>query len=101
MNTKQEILRIEEYEKKGYTSSYQFENDALVDVDSKKSYAKDAVTIEKQYRFEGFTNPSDLSILYILKMNDGTKGTLLTAYGPKADAELAWFLKEVEEINSK
>lgn len=94
---KHEKNQIDEYQKKGYTASYRFENGTLIDVDSKKRYGIEDVTIEEEYRYEGFTNPSDLSMLLILKMNDGSKGTMLVPYGPNADVELAGFIKTVSD----
>tara|TARA_R110002124_G_scaffold191438_4_gene358831 strand:+ start:152 stop:532 length:381 start_codon:yes stop_codon:yes gene_type:complete len=37
------------------------------------------------YRFEGMTNPSDSSILYVIESNSGLKGTMVSGYGVYAD----------------
>lgn len=42
-------------------------------------------TIDEFYRFEGFSNPDDNSILYAISSKDGIKGTLVDAYGVYAD----------------
>ena len=39
------------------------------------------LTIIKTYRFEGESDPSDSSILYIIEANDGLKGYSIDAYG--------------------
>ena len=93
-NSKHEINKIEHYKNKGYTASYHFINNKLVDVDTKKEYTVKDVTIDEEYRYEGYSNPADLSILYILTMHDGTKGTILTPYGPGANIELTSFLNK-------
>lgn len=41
--------------------------------------------IAEVYRFEGMTNPSDNSILYVIESRGGLKGTLISAYGVYAD----------------
>lgn len=46
-----------------------------------KYYKPSDLTIIKTYRFEGESNPSDSSILYIIEANDGLKGYSLDAYG--------------------
>lgn len=92
---KHELDKIEEYRKKGYTSNYQIKDSHLVCLESDKSYDKTEVTIIDEYRYEGMSNPSDLSILYILETKDGGKGTILLPYGPSGDGELGWFMKEV------
>ena len=92
---KHEITKIEEYQDKGYTASYQSQDGKLCDLATKKLYDVQEVHIKKEYRYEGMSNPSDLSILYILEMSDGSRGTLLLPYGPGGDGELGWFMKEV------
>ena len=46
-----------------------------------KSYAPDELTIIKTYRFEGESDPSDSSIIYIIEANDGLIGYSLDSYG--------------------
>jgi len=46
-----------------------------------KTYEPEDLTIIKTYRFEGESDPSDSSILYIIEANDGLKGYSLDAYG--------------------
>lgn len=95
---KHEISKIEEYQKKGYTTNFQFEDNGLIDSDTQKKYTQDEVTIVEEYRYEGMSDPSDMSILYILETKDGKKGTILMAYGPSADYDAAqWFNKLLQE----
>ncbi|MFT3824431.1 MAG: hypothetical protein QM731_10945 [Chitinophagaceae bacterium] len=46
-----------------------------------KSYNPEDLSIIKTYRFEGESDPSDSSILYIIEANDGLTGYSLDAYG--------------------
>ncbi|MEJ1222507.1 hypothetical protein [Sediminicola sp. 1XM1-17] len=98
---KNERNLIEEYQKKGYTASYRFNNGNLVDVDSKIEYAPKDIFIVAEHRYEGMSNPSDLSILYVLETVDGKKGTYLMGYGPTANLEAADFFKEIPRKNDK
>ena len=66
--------------------------------ESNKNYAPDEVTIVDFYRFEGESNPDDMSILYAIEANDGVKGTISSAYGVYADSETDDFLKQVEDL---
>jgi hypothetical protein len=46
-----------------------------------KNYKPEELKIIKTYRFEGDSDPSDNSILYIIEANDGLKGYSIDAYG--------------------
>ena len=97
-NHKNEKDYLDRYESEGYTSSYRVEEGKLIEVNSKSAYSPEEITIVAEHRFEGMTNPSDLSILYVIETKDN-KGTVLEAYGPEANIETAEFFKEVPESN--
>jgi hypothetical protein len=46
-----------------------------------KKYTADQLLIIKTYRFEGESDPSDSSILYVLMADDGMIGYSIDAYG--------------------
>jgi hypothetical protein len=46
-----------------------------------KFYQPEDVTIIKTYRFEGESDPSDASIIYVIETKDGLIGYSLDAYG--------------------
>jgi hypothetical protein len=46
-----------------------------------KSYTAEELTITRVFRFEGESDPSDSSILYIIEATDGMVGYSLDAYG--------------------
>ncbi|MDB5261186.1 MAG: hypothetical protein JWQ14_467 [Adhaeribacter sp.] len=66
--------------------------------DTDKSYGVEDVRIVDFYRFEGESNPDDMSILYAIQCNDGTRGTISNSYGPLADTEVDEFLLQVEDL---
>lgn len=96
---KHEIDLIRQYEEKGYNHSYHFRNDKLVDNETGISYIPKEIYIVADHRYEGMSNPSDLSILYVLETQDGSKGTILMGYGPSANLELSEFFKDIPESN--
>ncbi|MGJ8592949.1 MAG: hypothetical protein ACSHXF_10395 [Aquaticitalea sp.] len=98
---KHELDYIRQYEAKGYTAQYRLVDYRLEDVDSKKRYAPEDVTIFKEHRYEGMSDPSDMSLLYVLETNDGGKGTLLANYGPEADTSVHEFMNEIPKENVK
>lgn len=46
-----------------------------------KYYTPDELCIIKTYRFEGNSDPSDTSIIYLIEANDGLIGYCMDAYG--------------------
>ena len=54
------------------------------------------VTIVEHHRFEGVSDPDDMSVLYAIEAKDGTRGTIADAFGPQANPDLGAFLKNVK-----
>ena len=98
---KHETDYIKQYEKLGFTDSYRLVNEHLKSLNTEKIYRPAEVTIENEHRYEGMSNPSDMSILYVLKTSDGNKGTLLASYGPNADLELHEFMMAIPAAQKK
>jgi hypothetical protein len=46
-----------------------------------KHYTPDELSIIKTYRFEGDSDPSDTSIIFLIEANDGLIGYCMDAYG--------------------
>ncbi len=46
-----------------------------------KHYSPEQLTITKTFRFEGESNPSDASVVYVIEATDGLKGYSIDAYG--------------------
>ena len=98
---KHETDYINRYEKMGYTDAYRFADGCLKGLTSKVDYDAKDVTIVKEHRYEGMSNPSDMSILYVLETSDGRKGTLLAAFSPTADGSVHVFMNSVPDVNKK
>jgi hypothetical protein len=49
----------------------------------------------EHHRFEGVSDPDDLSVVYAREANDGTRGALTDAYGTYVNPHLSAFLKKV------
>lgn len=96
---KHEIGYIKRYEAIGYTTNFLFQKDGLVDTESKYKYEPNELFIVAQHRYEGMSNPEDMSILYIIETADAVKGTYLLGYGPTADLEAAEFFNAIPEEN--
>lgn len=85
----------------GYTESFEMSDSGLFAPSVERHYKPGQVHIVNFYRFEGESDPSDNSILYVIETDDGTKGVLLDAYGAYASEHIGAFIKEVDEMNKK
>lgn len=85
----------------GYTMDYTVTEHGLSPVNGSKSYKPEEVKVENFYRFEGASDPSESSILYLIKTKDGNKGTVTDSYGAYADPLITAFMEQVQAIEKK
>jgi hypothetical protein len=72
--------------KRGYTANLSLEGDTIDDKEHDIHMGADDFSIDEFYRFEGQSNPSDMSIVYAISSPKyNTKGVLINAYGAYAD----------------
>jgi len=86
---------IQDLRKKGFTANFGFLDHAFTDVESRRTFNADQLDIVDHRRFEGMSDPDDMSVLYAIESNDGTKGIIADAFGTYADPELGNFLESV------
>ena len=93
---------LEKMVAEGYTDDFKaLDGPELRSLRTDRKYKPEDVRIVNFYRFEGVSDPDDMSILYILETTDGLKGTLVDAFGTYASAEVNEFMLAVESINKK
>ena len=85
----------------GYTEDFKVTEQGLESVQHHSNYVPDQISVVNFYRFEGESDPDDNAILYIIETSDGTKGTLVDAYGTYTDPKVAQFMREVQTIQKK
>lgn len=61
------------------------------------TFSTEEVVIDKIFRFEGMSNPSDTSICYAIKSTSGEKGILINAYGADASSTIGAFVQDVKK----
>lgn len=95
------LVKVEQQlSKDGFTADFRVADGRLLPFgnDHSKGYVPSEVTIVDFYRFEGESNPDDMSILYAIQTADGLKGTISAPYGTYADSDVDDFLKTVEDL---
>jgi len=89
------VEAIEDLKKRGFTANFEFLDQAFRDVNSGRTFTADDLTIVEHYRFEGASDPDDMSVIYALKSHDGTTGIIADAFGTYANPSLGRFLEKV------
>jgi hypothetical protein len=81
--------------RRGFSEQFQVVGDRLRAVASGKVFPADQVRVAEYYRFEGVSDPDDMSILYAIEARTGLRGTLVDAFGVYADPLVSGFMRNV------
>lgn len=80
------IEALDALKKKGYTHDFNIHNNALHASQGDITLSPRDFQIDKVYRFEGISDPDDMSILYAISApNHNVKGVFINGYGVYAD----------------
>lgn len=90
------VEAIEELKKRGFTKNFEFLDHTFRDVGSGRTFKADELTIVEHYRFEGVSDPDDMSVVYAIESHDGLKGVVADAFGLYANPNLGAFLDKVK-----
>lgn len=87
---------LDKLDNEGFTDQYKVENGKLHCLTNDRYYEAKDVHAINFYRFEGPSDPDDMSICYVIETTDGRKGTLIDAYGVYSDNAMGEFMQSVE-----
>ncbi len=80
------VETLNELKAKGFTHDFNVHNKALHSSEGNITLSPKDFEIVKVYRFEGYSDPGDNSIIYAIDApQHGIKGTFFNAYGVYAD----------------
>ncbi len=85
---------LESLKKRGFTESIVVREDGATDGSGRK-IRPDETTVVEYHRFEGTSNPEDMSVVYALELANGKRATLVDAYGPYASPYAAEFIQKL------
>lgn len=96
-----EMRCLERVQNKGYTDQFRAEGKTLHCLSDSSEYRPEEVTVVNFYRFEGISDPDDMSIIYVIETNSGRKGTIIDAYGVYADDSVCDFINRVHDFGKR
>jgi hypothetical protein len=79
----------------GYTLNLEPADDGVEDVDSGRRLRPEDLFIVEHHRFEGESDPDDMSVVYAVEGPDGDRGVIVDAYGVYADPSITDVIKRI------
>ena len=86
---------LDDLARRGFTERFGVAGDGLRAVESGETFRADELMIREFHRFEGVSDPDDMSIVYAIEGRDGTRGTLVDAFGVYANPAVGMVLDKI------
>lgn len=83
--------------KQGYTHNFSVNEKGLLVEGKEKTYISDEVELHEFHRFEGNTNPADMSIVFAVQTSSGKKGIVVDSYGVNGSEITSKFMNRVAQ----
>ena len=80
---------------RGFTAAFAVAGDGLRAAGTVRTFRAEDLTIREFHRFEGVSDPDDMSIVYAIESRDGTRGTLVDAFGVYSSPAVTHVLERV------
>ncbi len=91
-----EVDAMRDLRQRGFTTDLEFRDGALRETATGRRFLPDVLAIVEHHRFEGESDPEDMSVVYAIESNDGVRGIVVDAFGTYADPALAAFLEKIQ-----
>ena len=76
-------------------NDFEYQNDKLICRETGESFKPEELKINNTYRFEGDSSADDMSVMYYIESDSGTKGILIDAFGTYGNAQLEEFVNKI------
>lgn len=96
-----EVRCLQRLESKGFLMQFAVADSKLRCLQTGKSYDPSEISVVNFYRFEGISDPDDMSIIYAIKTSDGQKGTMIDAFGIYSNAGVGQFFDKIIKIEKQ
>ncbi|MEO8666010.1 MAG: phosphoribosylpyrophosphate synthetase [Ignavibacteria bacterium] len=93
MRTVPEI--IQKLREKHFIHDFCVKDEKISSNETGETFSPEDLIIERIYRYEGESDPGDMSVVYGITSKSGTRGILIDAYGTYADPEVAEVITKI------
>lgn len=91
------VEAMEALKKQGYTHNFRISDKGLLVENNEIGFIADDVELHEFHRFEGNTNPADMSIVFAVQTNSGEKGIVVDSYGVYGSEATSKFMNKVAQ----
>ncbi len=88
---------VEHLKKRGFTHNFRVNNEGELIETGEAHFEPANVKLVEFHRFEGTSDPGDMSILYALETTTGEKGTVVDSFGMDGSETISEFMNKVEQ----
>jgi hypothetical protein len=88
---------IELLKKRGFTHNFRVSTEGELIESGNTTYEPAEVKLVEFHRFEGTSDPGDMSIVYALETSTGEKGTVVDSFGVDGSETISDFMNKVEQ----
>lgn len=80
---------------RGFEADFEYVDGAFRIAGSERLLKESELSIVEHHRFEGISDPDDMSVIYAVEASDGTRGTIVDAFGVYANPKLGAALLKI------
>lgn len=88
---------VELLKKRGYSHNFRVNQEGELIETGEESFEPSQVKLIEFHRFEGTSDPGDMSIVYVLETHSGVKGTVVDSFGVDGSESTSDFMNKVEQ----
>ncbi|HYH56126.1 MAG TPA: hypothetical protein VD772_05905 [Anseongella sp.] len=89
---------MEKLRTKGYGNEFRITKDGCKLFETGEIFKPEDLLIVRVFRFEGVSDPADMSVLYAIEARNGQKGYMLDAFGTYSDYDTDTFTKFIRQV---
>jgi hypothetical protein len=88
---------LEDLRRRGFEQSFEASGEGLRVPHGQRVYRPEELTIVEHHRFEGASDPDDMSVVYAIQAADGTRGVLVDAFGAYANPAVGEIIRDISD----